>query len=212
MDPEDGAYVAGAQPGMFFDTNSRKTFAGAEGVLVLPCYYSKHNIEFIPREKGGGFVADHGPHEADLPAWELNDKNRRVRVDNKNELVETHQFAVLVVNQDGTYTPTLLRFTSTKIKAGKRLNTLINGHRIEVGGVLRTIPSWAFLYRLKTVRQENEKGTYYNVDVEEHGELKAVFSDAFPALWAAGVELNKAMKEGAAKVAGFGGEDDIPFN
>lgn len=221
VDKEDGKFIQGAEPGMFLDTNSRTLFDGKQGVLVMPCYYSKHFVEFIPRGQGGGFVADHGPDESRLPPTERRKKDQGgdylAVVESGNEIVETHQFAVLVVKPDGTFIPALLRFSSTKIKQAKRLNALMASQRYpndhpnaKVRGQQQ--PTWKFLYRLSSIVEENQHGKYYNIDINLHGELGKVFEEGLrDALYAAGKSLYQGMKAGALKTQGFG-DDDIPFD
>lgn len=48
-------YVDGAQPGQIFNAATREV---TDSLLVLPCAYIRHHIEWKPNR--GGFVADHG--------------------------------------------------------------------------------------------------------------------------------------------------------
>lgn len=221
VDKEDGKYIQGAEAGMFLDTNSRALFDGKQGVLFMPCYYSKHFVEFIPREQGGGFVADHGSEESNLPPTEIRKKDKggdvRVIAESGNEVVETHQFAVLAVRPDGSFIPALLRFSSTKIKQAKRLNALTNQKRYPLEHPNEKLrgqrqPTWKFLYKLSSIVEENQYGKYYNIDINDHGELGKVFEESLSGmLYAAGKALYQGMKAGAVKTQGFG-DDDIPFD
>jgi hypothetical protein len=57
----EGKYIKGAEEGDFLDSVANAIFAkGDEGFVFVPCSYRRANIEWIPRKKGGGFVADHG--------------------------------------------------------------------------------------------------------------------------------------------------------
>src|SRR4051812_21319875 len=49
-------YVEGAEPGYIWFRGTKKV-VGEEGIAVVPCYYSKVWIEWMPNR--GGFVARH---------------------------------------------------------------------------------------------------------------------------------------------------------
>ena len=80
----DGKYIQGAEEGMFFNTVTESIYDGTEGVSIIPCAYKKKYIEWIPREKGGGFVSDE--HDASiLKQCKKNDKGRFIYT-NDNEI------------------------------------------------------------------------------------------------------------------------------
>lgn len=221
VDKDDGAYLQGAEPGMFLDTATRRLFGGKDGLLIVPCWYSKHFIEFVPRASGGGFVADHGADESVLPETTIttNSEGKQVRVvvGSGNEIVETHQYAALVVSPDGSaIDPVLLRFASTKIKRAKQLTTLINRKKFTEGKQAgRPCPSFMFVYRMVAVVDENTFGKFYNVDIADHGAVSAVFPDKEAQIFEASTALYTAMKSGTAKTQSFGDSteetDEVPF-
>ena len=45
------AYVDGAEPGMFYNTVTKKLYDGAKGIEVIPCYYKLTFPEWAPFER-----------------------------------------------------------------------------------------------------------------------------------------------------------------
>ena len=54
---KDEKYIEGAQAGHMFNTVTRQIWE--DEVIVIPCGYIKKYLEFVPREKGGGFQGEH---------------------------------------------------------------------------------------------------------------------------------------------------------
>lgn len=54
-----GAYIAGAEKGMVWLRNSTIGVVREGGILFQPCHFQKVWPEWVPRDKGGGFVARH---------------------------------------------------------------------------------------------------------------------------------------------------------
>ena len=57
------SYVDGAEPGMFYNTATKKLYDGAKGIEVIPCYYKLTFPEWAPfeRKEGRPVSPDRGP-------------------------------------------------------------------------------------------------------------------------------------------------------
>ena len=49
----------GSEPGMLFNTVTRELVSSEDGVVFLPCHKETAYVEWVPRNKGGGFVGLH---------------------------------------------------------------------------------------------------------------------------------------------------------
>ena len=76
--------LEGAEDGMFMNTVTSKLY---EKLHVIPCAFSKAWVEWVPREKGGGFVAQHTTDELMLQT--TRDDKKRDILPNGNSLVQT---------------------------------------------------------------------------------------------------------------------------
>ncbi len=102
----DGAYIKGAEEGMFFNTVTQELYDGEEGIVVVPCHFTNRLVEWKPRESGGGFVAEHQIGET--PATTKDDKGRDL-LPNGNTLVDTRNHYVLIETKDGSLTPAIIQ-------------------------------------------------------------------------------------------------------
>lgn len=100
-----------------------------EGLLVVPCHFSKCWIEWRPDR--GGFVARHAerPKDAQLKTEkrEGSDKERQVwRMPNGNSVQETREYVVLVLNQGDKPLPYVIPMTSTNHTPARQWMSSIN--------------------------------------------------------------------------------------
>lgn len=153
----------GSESGMLFNTVTRELVPGDEGVIFLPCHKEMSYVEWVPRNKGGGFV---GLHDADSEevkqAIADNDGKRigKLKIGD-NELVETHYVYGLMLDEDGRETIgfAVISFTSTKIKPFRDWITAMYTLKGKP-------PIFANRARIRTIKQQNEHGTFYNFQVD----------------------------------------------
>lgn len=188
----DGAYIKGAEEGMFYNTVTQELYDGDKGILVIPCHYSNRFIEWKTRESGGGFVAEHMP--GTTPQTAKDDKNRDV-LPNGNTLVDTRNHYVLLVKEDGTVEPALITMSSTQLKKSRQWMSKMQGIKLKhpQTGAFVTAPMASRMYRLTTVPESNDKGSWFGFKTE----LEAVVQDR--AQYQAALDFAAAVKSGAAK-------------
>lgn len=188
----DGAYIKGAEEGMLYNTVTQELYSGETGIRVIPCHYSNRFIEWKTRESGGGFVAEHMPHTT--PPTTKDDKNRDI-LPNGNALVDTRNHYVLLVKDDGTVEPALITMSSTQLKKSRNWMSKMQGIKIKhpTTGQFVQAPMASRIYRLTTVPESNDKGSWFGYKTE----LDAVVED--PAQYKAAQEFAAAVKSGSAK-------------
>ena len=159
----------GSKAGMLFNTVTQQLISGEEGTLFLPCQKQYAFVEWVPRDQGGGFVAMH-KHDSDLVKDALGrNKGRTIGLKasadkDANEIVETYYMYGLVLNDAGDSAEgfAVLSFTSTKIKPYRNW---ITSMRMIKGKP----PIFAFRTHVKTTKQKNKKGTFFNFLIEPVG-------------------------------------------
>lgn len=190
----DGAYIQGAQEGMFYNTVTGKLYNGDEGILVIPCHYSNRFIEWKTRESGGGFVAEHMPGHGLVTT---KDEKGRDVLPNGNTLVDTrnHYALLLETDEDGVVTPTpvLITMSSTQLKKSRNWMSKMDGIKIKTAKGFVKAPMASRIYRLTTVPESNDKGSWFGFKVE----LEAVVQD--PAQYTTAQEFAAAVRSGSAK-------------
>ena len=158
-------YIEGAEEGMLFNTLTNEYYKGDEGVAVIPCAYTKKYIEWVPINKGGGFVRDDHPSNI-LSQTQKND-NRQFILPNENEIVETSQYFLILIENEESPEQILLSCTSTQLTFARRWNTMLRTAQVKnAAGTSVLAPMFSYIYRLKTAAQSNNFGTWHGLSVE----------------------------------------------
>lgn len=165
----DGAYIDGAQEGMIFNTVTQQVIDTEKvELVVIACAYKHSFVEWRVREKGGGFVAEHAV-APDVPLVR-DDKSRDI-MPNGNQLNDTRTFYVMVLDENGNPGPAVLSMTSTQIKKARQW--LMQQNLLKLNGAKGpyTPPMFASKWRVTTVPESNEKGSWYGWKFEHLGYL-----------------------------------------
>lgn len=190
----DGAYIKGAEEGMFYNTVAQEVFSGEDGLIVIPCHYTQRFIEWKTRESGGGFVGEHLPTDPLVGTTVKDDKGRDI-LPNGNTLVDTRNHYVLVVGADGSLTPALMAMSSTQSKVSRQWMSKMQGIKIKnASGAFVTAPMSSRKYKLTTVAKSNDKGSWFVPNVELAGIVEDV------AEYQAAADFRNAVRSGEAKV------------
>ena len=171
-------HIEKAAPGMILNTVTNELYDGAKGIQVIPCYYKREYVEWKERgESLGAPVAIHST-DSDVVASAKRDNMNKDRLPNGNYLENTASHFVLVT---GANTSTaLITMKSTQLKTSKKWNTMMFGIKLKGKDGLFTPPTYSHVYKLKTVQQSNDKGTWFGWDVNKIGTVqdKAVYDQA----------------------------------
>lgn len=170
VNKRDGAYVQGAEAGDIYHTVSNTAFKGTEGVTVVPCHVQHRLLEWKPREKGGGFVGAHFPDDPIVKTTRRDDRGNEV-LPNGNYLVNTYQFFVLLLTEDGPQ-QCIIPMSSSQIKTAKKWNTAMRSQTFRgKNGNLLVYSAFTSKYKLTTVPQQNDKGSWFGWNIERLGFL-----------------------------------------
>lgn len=154
----------GSKAGMLYNTVTRELIDPKDGgVVFLPCHYDTAYVEWVPRDSGGGFVGLHDA-ESDVVRQAIADNDGKAYGKLKvgdNDLVETYYVYGLIMDDAGKESASfaVLSFSSTKIKPYRDWLTAM----FTIKG---KPPIFANRARLKTVKQKNDKGTFFNFQID----------------------------------------------
>jgi hypothetical protein len=185
--------VEGARPGLFINTITDELF---KEVLVVPCAYQRRYLRWAPRSEGGGYKGEYNP--IDIETGKIvgveKDAEGRLKLEG-DELKDTRNHFVLMQSETGAWQPALLSLSSTQIKKSKRWMSRIQGVELRTAeGKAFNPPSFSHVYRLKSVKEENSKGSWWGLDVE----LVEAVQDA--ELYNKAKDFNKQVAAGEVKV------------
>lgn len=200
----------GAKAGDILNTVSNQVYTGKTGIRVVPCHYQRRFVEWAPRGSGNGAPLNIYTPEDSRPKTERGDDNKDYVVGgNGTYLEETHQHFVLILEPDGTTTTALIPMKATQLKKSRKWNSTIAQRTLVGKNGPFTPPRFSHVYLLKTVSEENSKGSWHGWDITLEGVVDeaAVYSQAkqfAESIQAGDVEV-KHTKEGDDA------SDDAPF-
>lgn len=219
----------GAESGMLFNTVTRELIKGDEGIVFLPCHKEGPIwVEWVPRTKGGGFVGMHEPESdavkggTEIMHPETGKPTRKLR-HGENELIETFYVYGLLLDKEGKE-PTgfaVVSFTSTKIKPYRDWITAMYTLKGKP-------PIFANRALIKTAKQQNDAGTFYNFRIDPLGQTWAaslIDPNAEAVLLEEAISFRDMVMSGMARAAfetqeatvgdsgdaGDGGDGKAPF-
>lgn len=208
LDRTSPKYVPDARAGMFINTVTRKLYDGDKGVNIVPVDTSHVFIEWVPRDKGGGFRGTHAPNskvvEEAKKAATGKPLTGKLPGPDGNDLVETFQmFAMILSSPDALEHDglVLIPFTSTKIKEYRQ-----NNFRLKA--VKGDPPMFANRLRMISKPTKNLKGSFYVVELlpavgksPEESLLPMEHNGKLHPLLESGDKFLDAVRSGLTKVA-----------
>lgn len=225
-------FVEGAQAGMLYDTVTKQLYDGEKGVNLILGTFKDSYIEWIPRNKGGGFVAEYTP-EVGITARVVvdPDNNRVIQEDSPvgqagNHLSLTHTRLGVVVSDDfRSWDPVIISMSASGLSVSSALN--MRHKKLEythpVTGKLAKGPPMPFvMWRAKAKFNTNDKGSWYTWDIDKVATLNELPEDRGIQLYREIREFvlstrGKRMMDEAARAAGDnatvinGTAEEVPF-
>lgn len=164
-DKDSDLYVKGAEPGEFFNTATQRVYDGKKGVVLCPAHFERLFVEWVPRENGGGFRGSHQVETIDTSKLER-DEAGRFKTKDGNNLVDTRYHYCLMIDDEGEIHPVVFALSSTQIKKSKLWLTAMSNLKLKNNaGKEYTPPTFSHLYRVTSVTEKNEKGSWKGIQV-----------------------------------------------
>lgn len=194
---KDPEYVDGAEEGDFYNTVTGKIYK--DGITVIPAHYEhKYNL----------WAPDRGGFKGTLSVAEYANCEKAILQDSKGNkyegqvstgyaITDTREHYLVILESDGSYSPALYAISGTEIKKSKRWMTLMQGIRIGA----QIAPMFSQKYKLTTVGESNDKGSWAGVKIEHLGQVTSAEE------YAAAKQFREMVRSGAAKVT----DEDLPF-
>jgi hypothetical protein len=162
-----------AKRGDLYNTVSGQVYKGKDGIRVIPCAYQRRYIQWAPRGSGSGAPTAIYETQQECP------KVQRSKDDNKDYVVggdgeyieETHQHFVLILNEDGSVETALIAMKSTALKKSRKWNSMMSSITMQGKNGPFTPPRYSQVYLMKTVQEENSKGSWHNWEMTREGPI-----------------------------------------
>lgn len=182
--------VPGAAEGLWINTVSNEVI---ENPVVIPCYFRPRAIEWKPAR--GGFAGSHPLAKLSETTQEIRveqGKEKRVNVlPNGNELVETHEHYVLIVDSDGYPTPAIISMSSSHLSVSKRWNST-QMQACKKAGMAKQ--AWRYTLGFESVEKN---GDQWVVPKYSDGEKLDPTSTSDLELYKAAVEFAQSIRDGS---------------
>ena len=168
VNKKDAKHVEGAEPGMIINTVTSDLYDGEKGIEVLPVYYKRQYIEWQDRGESKGAPVNIYDAGDSIPQT-TRDKGNKDRLTNGNYLENTVSHFVVLLGK--TPTTALISMKATQLKISRKWNSMMMGIKMQGKNGLFTPPTYSHIYKLKTVQQSNDKGTWFGWDVSKVGPI-----------------------------------------
>ena len=164
----DAKHVEGAEPGMIINTVTGEVYDGVKGIDVVPVHNKRQHIEWQDRGESQGAPVKIYDAGDDLPST-TRDKFNKDRLSNGNYLENTASHFVVVLGNSPT--TALISMKATQLKVSRKWNSMMMGLKMQGKNGMFTPPTYSHIYKLKTVQQSNDKGTWFGWDVSRVGPI-----------------------------------------
>ena len=217
LNPSKAEYVESAKVGQFYNTVSQEV---STSLNVIPVLYQLRYVEWKPRESGGGLVEMHDADSGILGQTTRSKMTFKDTLPNGNYIATTAYHYVMVQGTDGNWSQAVISMTSTQLKKSRRWNSLMLTQKVEGPSGSFTPPTYAIVYKLSTVSESNDRGSWFGYQVEKVQMVDdaSVYNEAklFSTAASRGdVEAKPVMEGEPAKVAPQSNktetEENLPF-
>ena len=163
LNPSKAEYIETAKAGQLYNTVTQEAVSELK---VIPVFYHLRYVEWKPREQGGGFIASHSADSGVLGRATRDPMTNKHVLENGNHIVQTAYHYVLVLNNGG-YQNAVISMASSQLKKSRRWNSLMLSQKIKGPSGMFTPPTYAFTYKLSTVSESNDRGSWFGFQVEK---------------------------------------------
>jgi hypothetical protein len=163
-----------ARKGDIYNTVTSTPYKGKVGVRVVPCAYQRRFIQWSPRGSGNGAPIGIFDPSQERPKTERSpDDNKEYVVGGDGSYIEeTHQHFVLLLKEDGTMETALIAMKSTQLKKSRKWNSMMASRTVKGKNGSFTPPRYSHIYHLKTVSEENSKGSWHGWEMSCEGVIQ----------------------------------------
>ena len=163
-------YVEGAEPGMFFNTVTRKLYDGEKGIQVIPCHYRLEYQEWADFGTGSGRPENIYPASSDILSKTTKDANGKDRLPNGNYIQKTSQHFVIITDGNSAETA-LISMYSSQAKVSRKWNSMMMSITKNGKDGPYTPPPFSHYYKISSVENTGKGNQWYGYNIVKAGEV-----------------------------------------
>jgi len=167
----DSNFMPQARAGMIYNTVTDELYDGQKGISVIPCFYKLEYIEWKDREKGAVAPVNVYTSDSDIMSKTTRGEDGKDRLPNGNYIEETASHYVVIVEPEKTSTA-LIAMKSTQLKKSRKWNSMIASVTLKGKDGAFNPPRFSHIYLLKTVSEENSKGSWHGWEMSKEGVIQ----------------------------------------
>jgi len=162
-----------ARKGDIYNTVTGEVYKGKDGIRVIPCAYQRRFIQWAPRGSGTGApVAIYEPQDERPKTERSSEDNKDYVADGSGEYIEeTHQHFVILLKEEGSSETALIAMKSTQLKKSRKWNSMMASRQMQGKNGPFTPPRFSHIYNLKTIGEENSKGSWHGWEMSLEGPI-----------------------------------------
>ena len=185
LDEAESKFIADAKQGQMLNSVTGALYDGKTGLLFVPCYYERKQLRWGPRAGGGGFKGE----MSEVEVAQAREKGHLINFEGRDYFTENGQvdpkkndrlsdsrlhYGLVLSESGGLPSRVLMSLTSTQIKKSKQFNALMRERTLSLpGGQIVIAPTFAYAYRITTVKESNDQGSWYGVQIALHDKVKS---------------------------------------
>jgi len=176
--------------------------------VVIPVFFQMKFLEFIPRNQGGGFVGELSADSNEVRNATRDKDSGMQMLSNGNEIVSTAQHYIKIVHDDGNLENAIIDMKKTQLKKSRLWLSMMMMQKVKGA----TLPSFANTYRMRSVEDGNDKGSWGSWSIALEGQVPSI--EAYKECR----ELHGSIRSGELKIAPPTQDvvdsisaDDVPF-
>ena len=163
-------YVEGAEPGMFFNTVTRKLYDGDKGIQVIPCHYRLEYQEWADFGTGSGRPENIYPASSDILSKTTKDAMGKDRLPNGNYIQKTSQHFVIITDGNSAETA-LISMYSSQSKVSRKWNSMMMSITKNGKDGPYTPPPFSHYYKISSVENTGKGNQWYGYNIVKVGEV-----------------------------------------
>ena len=163
-------YVEGAEPGMFFNTVTRKLYDGEKGIQVIPCHYRLEYQEWADFGTGSGRPENIYPASSDILSKTTKDAMGKDRLPNGNYIQKTSQHFVIITDGKSAETA-LISMYSSQAKVSRKWNSMMMSITKNGKDGPYTPPPFSHYYKISSVENTGKGNQWYGYNIVKVGEV-----------------------------------------
>lgn len=200
--------------GDIMNTVTGDIIKGKTGIKVVPCFFQVKNIRWSPRGSGSGApvaIYDRGDPNMPETKRDPNDNKEYVQ-DGSGDYVElTAQWYVKYIPEKGAASNALIAMKMSQLKKSKKWLSIIMSQEMDTPNGKAQMPMFSHIYNLKTVSEENSKGSWHGWEMSLDKQVDDVGLYTSCKSFSTSIEKGEVNVKHSQDVEDRQTDDDIPF-